>query len=583
MKKLVILAVAVVVVLWQYGHAHAAVSGACGLPDAKPLWIDYAEGSVGFRDQVFGEPGIVAATSGAAVPAALRNEGAQTVYWHMKLGALVGTTTAPADPATITAAAQKVFASAVSSTGCQTPYIALNELNGASTTTPWTATNSRYRQNILDLLHALQGLGTRPFLLVNSFPYTGGDAAGWWRQAAQVADIVPEVYFNAPSVMRKGAILGSRQMRQSLRAAIAAYTAIGIPVSKLGLVLGFQSGPGAGGRERLQPSASWFRFAKLYTLAAKRVASEFGIATVWTWGWGTFSAAGADPDKPAVACVYLWTRDANLCDGPAAAGAGFEPSRLEGQLEAIPAGAQCTLDGHGLLQTDLSRMTAVTHDRDVAFSILYDRLVEAGLPKISDDRVTEAIQAIVDGVFGGSRPAYNAALAKGGANAHVARAAVADELLRAQIEGSLSVPGPTEAAVESFYALYPGVLIRQFKATPAAPWLGGRGTGFALAASAPAALFRLPASVASLFTTGLGSYSVTPLGAALPLGAVPLGLARPAIRTSLLSFARTQAYEDAARLRAQSALNRTTCLRDDLPNPAVVSVSTYLPFLALSS
>jgi hypothetical protein len=30
-------------------------------------------------------------------------------------------------------------------------------------------------------------------------------------------------------------------------------------------------------------------------------------------------------------------------------------------------------------------------------------------------------------------------------------------------------------------------------------------------------------------------------------------------------------------------VNRTICLRDDLPNPAVVSVSTYLPFLGLSS
>ena len=58
--------------------------------------------------------------------------------------------------------------------------------------------------------------------------------------------------------------------------------------------------------------------------------------------------------------------------------------------------------------------------------------------------MTQAIQAIVDGVFGGSRPAYNAALAKAGANTYVARAAVADELLRAQIEGALAVPAPTE-------------------------------------------------------------------------------------------------------------------------------------------
>ena len=239
MKKLFILAVAVGAVYWQ-SHAHAAVSAACGLPDAKPLWIDYAEGSVGFRVAAFGKPGIVAATSGTAVPAQLRAAGAQTVYWHMKLGAMVGTTTVPADPATVTASVDKLFANAVASSGCETPYIGLNELNGASTTTPWTGTNSRYRQNILDVLRGLQAKGARPFLLVSSFPYTGGDAAAWWREAAQVADIVPEVYFNAPAVMRQGVILGSRRMRTTLRKAIAAYTAIGIPVSRLGFVLGFQ-------------------------------------------------------------------------------------------------------------------------------------------------------------------------------------------------------------------------------------------------------------------------------------------------------------------------------------------------------
>jgi hypothetical protein len=578
-KLLVVIGLALLGVLVP---AQRAAAAQCGLPDSKPLWLDYAEGSVGFRDAVFARTGIVAATSGTAVPQALRNGGARTVYWHMKLGALVGTTTAPADPASIGAAAQKLFDAAAASSGCSTPLIALNELNGASTTTPWTTTNSRYRQNVLDLLRGLQSRGARPFLLVNSFPYTGGDAADWWRQAAQVADIVPEVYFNAPAVMRQGVTLGSRRMRVALRAAIAAYTAIGIPVSKLGFVLGFQSGPGAGGREGLQPPSMWFRYAKLYTLAAKRVAAEFGVATVWTWGWGTFNAAGADPDKEATACVYLWTRDPALCDGPGGAGPDFDASRTEGQI-ALPQGVQCSLDGRLLRQTDLSRMTAVTHDRDVAFTILFDRLVESGLATVPADRVTQAIQAIVAGVFAGSRPAYNAALARAGANMFVARAAVADELLRAQIEGSLSVPAPTETAVQLFYATYPDILIRPFKVQPAAPWLGNRTTGFALAAAAPAAVFRLPSAVASPFTTGLGSFTVTPLGEALPLGAVPYGDARSAIRTALVSFSRTQAYEDGARKRAESALNRTICLRDDLPSPALVSVSTYLPFLALSS
>ena len=109
----------------------------------------------------------------------------------MKLGAIVGTTTAPADPATIVPAAQKLFDQAVASTTCSTPLIALNELNGASTTTPWTTTNSQYRNNVLELMRQLSSRGARPFLLVNSAPYTGGEAADWWRQAAQAGDLVP--------------------------------------------------------------------------------------------------------------------------------------------------------------------------------------------------------------------------------------------------------------------------------------------------------------------------------------------------------------------------------------------------------
>ena len=265
-----------------------------------------------------------------------------------------------------------------------------------------------------------------------------------------------------------------------------------------------------------------------------------------------------------------------------AAGPGFEDSRVEGQLETIPAGAQCTLDGRSLRQTDLSRMTAVTHDRDVAFTVLYDRLVETGLAKISADRVPQAIQAIVDGVFGGSRPAYNAALAKAGANIYVARAAIADELLRAQVEGSLQVPArPTRRSASSTAptrTLDPAV-----QGPPAAPWLGNRRAGFALAVVGPGSA--LPAAVCDRVAVHhrprlVHRHAARPGAAARRAPARP-GAAGDPHDARLVR--RTQAYEDAARKRAESALNRTTCLRDDLPNPAVVSVSTYLPFLALSS
>src|SRR5205814_5206762 len=125
--------------------------------------------------------------------------------------------------------------------GCATPLIALNELNGAGTTTPWSVTNAQYRANVLALVQQLASLGARPFLLVNSTPYTGGDAADWWRQVAQSADIVAEVYFHAPRIARLGAVVGSRRLRNGYRQAVLDFTGIGIPVDRLGIMLGFQS------------------------------------------------------------------------------------------------------------------------------------------------------------------------------------------------------------------------------------------------------------------------------------------------------------------------------------------------------
>ncbi len=79
---------AVLAIAWSAAPAAAAP---CGLPDSKPLWIDYAEGSVPFRNELFGKPGVIAATSGTATPQALRERGARTVYWQMNIRNFVGT------------------------------------------------------------------------------------------------------------------------------------------------------------------------------------------------------------------------------------------------------------------------------------------------------------------------------------------------------------------------------------------------------------------------------------------------------------------------------------------------------------
>jgi hypothetical protein len=554
----------------------------CGLPDSRPLWIDYAEGSVSFRNGVFGRPGVVAATSGVANSEALRARGAHTVYWWMRLGRLVGTTVAPADPATISAAAADVAEKAIAASGCGTPVIVLNELNGAATTTPWTATNGQYRANVLELLRQLAAKGARPLLLVSARPYLGGEALDWWRQAAQVADLVREVYFPAPRIMRMGVVVGSRTMRQSFRQSIADFTAIGVLPQRLGLVLGFQSGPGKGGREGLQPTAAWLRFVKLQTLAAAQVGRETKIGSIVSWGWGTFNAAGADVDKQRAACVYLWARDDGLCDGKAAGGPGFETSREEGQI-LLRGDARCGLDGQTLTKRAVSRLAAVTQDREVAASALFARLVESARAAVSPQQVLAAERSIVAGRFAGSRSAYLSALGSERAGAAIARAIIADQLRRQAISRRLAVPSPTAAQIATFHALYPALPVRRVKASPGPSWLGGKRSGLALVPPGPTQLLTLPTARTASLLTSEGRFSVTPLEPAVPLGAVSLSAAQGAVRSALLAYARADAFAGwtmKAQARAQS---RAVCIADALPAVAAVDLASYLPFLALEA
>ena len=123
----------------------------CGLPDAQPLHIEFGDGSVKFRNEVFRRPGVVVATNGVIPADHLRAGGAQTVYWWMKLENLVGTADVPADPATVEAAADRIFDFAVPSTACATPWIAFNELLKPTFPTPWSPALAQYRTNVLTL------------------------------------------------------------------------------------------------------------------------------------------------------------------------------------------------------------------------------------------------------------------------------------------------------------------------------------------------------------------------------------------------------------------------------------------------
>lgn len=420
--------------------AAAATPAQCGLPDAAPLWIDYSEGTVRFRDQIFRRPGVIAATTGTTVAATLRRGGAQTIDWEMNLQNFVGTPDAPADPASIQRIADGIFDRAAATSGCATPLVALNELLKPTTQSPWTGATVQYRADVLALVQQLAARGARSFLLVPSNPWTGSDEArSWWLQLAQVADVVRQVYLAAPRVVGEGAILGNRELRTKLRAAIASLTSIGIPPAKVGVMLGFQSG-GIYGRVGLQPREQWLRYVKWSALAARQVASEVPIGSIWSWGWGTF-VPGPDPDadKAVAACVYLWTRDPSLCEAPTAAGPAFDSNVTEGQI-LLPAGTRCMLGDASIAESDLDRLQGSTGgDRGLAFSAALARIALTERVPVSDAEVAQAEAAVIARAFAGSRAAYEAELRRRNASPARVRAALVQELQRREL--ATATPG----------------------------------------------------------------------------------------------------------------------------------------------
>ena len=125
-----------------------------------------------------------------------------------------------------------------------------------------------------------------------------------------------DLFRRAADLPTRARCSGSRTLRNAFRQGVTDLTSIGIPPSKIGIFLGFHTNPGQGGRERLKPASAWFDTIKWQVLAIKQVSREIPLATVWSWGWGEWAAADRDPDKPAAACVYLWTREPQPLRGP---------------------------------------------------------------------------------------------------------------------------------------------------------------------------------------------------------------------------------------------------------------------------
>lgn len=578
MKKLVIVTCALAALATAV--AQPAQAGVCGLPTQRPLWIDFGDGSVPFW-QTFAKPGLISAAANFIYPPRIRALGGKTVYWDMYLNSRrVGTPTDPAEPDEVIKRAHRLFDYAVASSGCNTPFIAENELFGANLPTPWAPKNAQYRANVLLYLRTLAGRGARPFLLVSSAPYTLGEAADWWRQVAQVADIVREVYFAAPALYAQGPIMGSRALRLAFRRGIADFAAIGIPITKLGIMLGFHTAAGTGGREGLQPAQAWFETIKWQALAARQVASELRMATVWSWGWANWNEQGFDPDKPAGACVWLWVRNPKFCDGPRAAGDGFEISLREGQL-SLPAGVKCTVDRRNVGAGEIATLTRLTGERDAAFSSLFARAVEAGRIPLTTRQISAAERVLVSQRFGGSYSAYRSAVAEARLTIAGARAVIADEVRRAQVKAGIRVKLASATELADYHTMHGQVLARPVHVTPAPQWLGGRKTGFALATTAPARVFSAPTGRRVKVRSLSRQFTIRPLQNTRPLSLVPLGAARASLVAALADLRREEAFHSWSVNQQRRALRRTICTRDELPSVGEVRLTDYLPFLEL--
>ena len=576
MKRLVLILVAACVGL--AAPHRAAAQETCGIPDKGTLWMDFADGSVPFW-QLFAQPGVIDAASNFIYPQLERADGAQTVYWDMHITRRVGTPLEPFDPATVIDRANRMYDVASRSMACAQPVIAENELNGANLITPWSATNAQYRRDVLIYLQTLATRGARPWLLVPSAPFMGPDAVDWWHQVAKVSDIVSESYFSAAGWSKRGAFTGSRDMRNLFRNRIAPYTAIGIPTSQLGVMLGFHTTPGSGGRERA-PLPAWLEVTKLQTLAAKTVANELGLRAVWSWGWGVFGKGSPedDPDKATAACVYLWTRNPKLCNGPKAGGKHFNASRTEGQI-VLPGGVRCSVQGRAVRSGDVQALAPVTGDADIAFTAAYARAVASVFQPVKSKDLIAAEKAVVGSRFG-SYGAYRAALARAHATRAVARGVIGDELRRAKLEARMSVSAPAGDSVLDYYQTYAETDARLVETKTAVSWLGGRRRGFALASNAPAQLYRLPTRHWVTIRTMLGPVQVRALEPAAPLGGIPLPLARPAVVNALNALARDHRYESWLLAQERGFERVTLCRKDDQPTPGVVPLTDYLPFLA---
>ena len=264
--------------------------------------------------------------------------------------------------------------------------------------------------------------------------------------------------------------------------------------------------------------------------------------------------------------------------GPAVAGAGFDPSLAEGQIE-LPAAVRCTLGGQAIGKADVGRAAALTGDLAAAATALLQRVVLRTDQPVDPQTVLAAERAIVRDRFGGSSSRYRAAIVAAHINQADARAIIADRLARDRVKERFRPRPATASQVSDFISSYSATNVRLVSVDAPAPWLGGAERGFAVETIAPDQVFAMPPGKRRSLDTIDGRFVVRALGPALPLFALPPARAEDVARAVLGRFAKDDVYQRWLRARETALLGDAVCARDDVPAPGDVDLTLWAPFL----
>jgi hypothetical protein len=319
--------------------------------------------------------------------------------------------------------------------------------------------------------------------------------------------------------------------------------------------------------------------AKWHALAVKQVAKELRLAHVWSWGWAQRDARSYDPDKTYAACVWLWARDATLCDAPTALGGDFDADTKTGQL-GLPGGTRCIYGSTPLTAASVAALAKVTGDRELALTALVARAIERERANVSPSDALALERRVVAARFGGNVSTYRAALSEAGASLAVARGIMGDELRWHEIVARLSLRRISSGDVTRFRTTFAPVLAREVTVSPAPSWLP-EGRGAALATSAPEAIFRLTTGRRTTIRTAEGAFVVEARDDTTALGALAARVARAAVTRELRAERRADAYAAWTIRMQKAAESKLVCERDRLPELGVVTLAEFAPFLSL--